>query len=123
MLVVPIAQDGCLPTTKCKIANTYRKKRALLFAAGAFQTLEHSSSTCFELKAVTEAEKQTVTLKDDRIETEACYKTLCAAFNKTATTPPFDPDSTRFPTRKELPDIPGAPPGAAWVWGENDYVC
>jgi len=86
MLVVPIAQDGCLPTTKCKIANTYRKKRALLFAAGAFQTLEHSSSTCFELKAVTEAEKQTVTLKDDRIETEACYKTLCAAFNKTATT-------------------------------------
>ncbi|MCJ1367658.1 hypothetical protein MMC16_006792 [Acarospora aff. strigata] len=43
-------------------------------------------------------------------------------FNKTATTPPFDPDSTIFPTRKELPAIVGAPPGAAWVWGENDYI-
>ena len=42
--------------------------------------------------------------------------------NKTALTIPFDPDSTIFPTRKELPEIPGAPPGAAWVWGENDYV-
>jgi len=44
-------------------------------------------------------------------------------FNKTATTPPFDPDSTIFPLRKDLPAIPGAPVGAAWVWGENDYVC
>lgn len=43
--------------------------------------------------------------------------------NKTATTIPWDPDSTKFPTRKELPDIPGAPKEAAWVWGENDYVC
>lgn len=43
-------------------------------------------------------------------------------FNKTALTIPFDPNSTKFPTRKELPEIPGAPPGAAWVWGENDYV-
>lgn len=42
--------------------------------------------------------------------------------NKTATTIPFDPDSTRFPTRKELPKIAGAPDGAAWVWGEHDYV-
>lgn len=43
--------------------------------------------------------------------------------NKTATTIPWDPDCTKFPTRKELPQIPGAPPEAAWVWGENDYVC
>jgi hypothetical protein len=35
---------------------------------------------------------------------------------------PFDPNSTKFPSRKELPDIPGAPKGAAWVWGEDDYV-
>ena len=42
--------------------------------------------------------------------------------NKTATTIPWDPDSTRFPTRKELPQIAGAPAGAAWVWGENDFV-
>jgi hypothetical protein len=42
--------------------------------------------------------------------------------NKTATTIPWDPDSTKFPTRKELPQIPGAPPEAAWVWGDNDYV-
>ncbi|KAF2146047.1 uncharacterized protein K452DRAFT_242544 [Aplosporella prunicola CBS 121167] len=42
--------------------------------------------------------------------------------NKTATTIPWDPDSTKFPTRSELPKIPGAPDGAAWVWGENDYI-
>jgi hypothetical protein len=42
--------------------------------------------------------------------------------NKTATTIPWDPDSTIFPTRKELPQIPGAPAEAAWVWGDNDYV-
>lgn len=42
--------------------------------------------------------------------------------NKTATTIPFDPDSTKFPTRKELPRIEGAPKDAAWVWGENDFV-
>lgn len=42
--------------------------------------------------------------------------------SKTATTIPFDPDSTKFPTRKELPKIQGAPDGAAWVWGENDFI-
>ncbi|KAH0127949.1 hypothetical protein KCU66_g5229, partial [Aureobasidium melanogenum] len=43
--------------------------------------------------------------------------------NKTASlSMPFDPDSTIFPTRKELPTIPGAPEGAAWVWGENDNI-
>lgn len=42
--------------------------------------------------------------------------------NKTATTIPWDPDCTKFPTRKELPKIPGAPEDAAWVWGDNDYV-
>lgn len=42
--------------------------------------------------------------------------------NKTATTIPWDPNCTKFPGRKELPTIPGAPPEAAWVWGENDNV-
>jgi hypothetical protein len=42
--------------------------------------------------------------------------------NKTATTIPWDPDCTKFPTRKELPQIPGAPLEAAWVWGDSDYV-
>ncbi|KAF2006249.1 hypothetical protein P154DRAFT_603719 [Amniculicola lignicola CBS 123094] len=42
--------------------------------------------------------------------------------NKTASTIPWDPDCTIFPTRKELPQINGAPPEAAWVWGDNDYV-
>ncbi|KAF2810797.1 uncharacterized protein BDZ99DRAFT_462116 [Mytilinidion resinicola] len=42
--------------------------------------------------------------------------------NKTATTIPWDPDCTKFPTRQELPVIPGAPEGAAWVWGDNDYI-
>ncbi|KAF2179086.1 hypothetical protein K469DRAFT_741767 [Zopfia rhizophila CBS 207.26] len=42
--------------------------------------------------------------------------------NKTATTIPWDPDCTKFPTRKELPSIPGAPPEAAWVWGDDDYL-
>lgn len=35
---------------------------------------------------------------------------------------PWNPDATRFPTRKELPKIPGAPEGAAWVWGKDDQV-
>jgi hypothetical protein len=42
--------------------------------------------------------------------------------NKTATTIPWDPNSTKFPTRKELPKIPGAPDDAAWVWGDDDNV-
>ncbi|KAH8731610.1 hypothetical protein GQ44DRAFT_736039 [Phaeosphaeriaceae sp. PMI808] len=42
--------------------------------------------------------------------------------NKAATQIPFNPDSTKFPTRKELPEIPGAPPEAAWVWGKNDHI-
>ncbi|KAF1814565.1 hypothetical protein P152DRAFT_279092 [Eremomyces bilateralis CBS 781.70] len=41
--------------------------------------------------------------------------------NKTASTIPWDPESTKFPTRKELPPIAGAPPEAAWVWGEDDF--
>lgn len=42
--------------------------------------------------------------------------------DKTATTIPWDPNSTKFPTRKELPKIPGAPEDAAWVWGKEDNV-
>lgn len=42
--------------------------------------------------------------------------------NKTATTIPWDPNSTKFPTRKELPKIDGAPDEAAWVWGTDDYI-
>ncbi|KAH1487666.1 hypothetical protein KXX42_003076 [Aspergillus fumigatus] len=33
---------------------------------------------------------------------------------------PWDPSCTRFPSRKELPTLTGAPEGAAWVWGEDD---
>ncbi|MCJ1358895.1 MAG: hypothetical protein MMC33_008895 [Icmadophila ericetorum] len=40
--------------------------------------------------------------------------------DSTATSIPFNPDSTKFPTRKELPKIPDAPEGAAWVWGKDD---
>ncbi|KAL8951172.1 MAG: hypothetical protein Q9222_002832 [Ikaeria aurantiellina] len=43
-------------------------------------------------------------------------------FNKTATAIPFDPDCTRFPSRKDVPRRADAPPGAAWVWGEDDQV-
>ncbi|MCJ1302419.1 hypothetical protein MMC08_005222 [Hypocenomyce scalaris] len=32
----------------------------------------------------------------------------------------FDPNSKSLPKRADLPDIPGAPPGAAWFWGEHD---
>ena len=34
----------------------------------------------------------------------------------------FDPESDNLPKRSELPDIPGAPNGAAWFWGEDDEV-
>ncbi|KAI9803963.1 MAG: hypothetical protein M1833_000244 [Piccolia ochrophora] len=43
-------------------------------------------------------------------------------FQKTATTIPFDPESTRFPTRKDVPRAQGAPEEAAWVWGEDDQL-
>jgi hypothetical protein len=33
---------------------------------------------------------------------------------------PFDPDQETFPKLEELPKIPNAPPGAAWVWGPED---
>ncbi|KAL4873723.1 hypothetical protein BDV12DRAFT_207512 [Aspergillus spectabilis] len=35
---------------------------------------------------------------------------------------PWNPDASRFPSRKELPKIPGAPDGAAWVWGKDDQI-
>ena len=36
---------------------------------------------------------------------------------------PWNPDSTSFPTRKELPKISDqAPEGAAWVWGSDDQL-
>ncbi|RAL11137.1 uncharacterized protein BO97DRAFT_444077 [Aspergillus homomorphus CBS 101889] len=35
---------------------------------------------------------------------------------------PWDPTCTRFPTRKELPKIPGAPKDAAWAWGKDDEL-
>ncbi|OAL39437.1 hypothetical protein AYO20_01307 [Fonsecaea nubica] len=34
----------------------------------------------------------------------------------------FDPDSDSLPKRAELPDIPGAPKGAAWFWGKDDEL-
>ncbi|PVH94031.1 hypothetical protein DM02DRAFT_618901 [Periconia macrospinosa] len=42
--------------------------------------------------------------------------------DKTPTTIPWDPNCNKFPSRKELPSIPGAPEGAAWVWGEDDNI-
>lgn len=35
---------------------------------------------------------------------------------------PWDPNSTSFPTRKQLPKIEGAPDEAAWVWGPEDFI-
>jgi hypothetical protein len=35
---------------------------------------------------------------------------------------PWNPDSARFPSRSELPKIPGAPDDAAWVWGKDDQA-
>jgi len=44
--------------------------------------------------------------------------------NKTATAIPFDPNSTKFPQRKDVPQAKYGPEGVAtaWVWGENDMV-
>jgi len=42
--------------------------------------------------------------------------------NKTATTIPWDPDCTRFPSRKDVPRREDAPEEAAWVWGKDDYI-
>ena len=44
--------------------------------------------------------------------------------SKNATTIPFDPDSTKFPRRKDVPKAKYGPEGVptAWVWGEKDMV-
>lgn len=44
--------------------------------------------------------------------------------HKTATTIPFDPNCTKFPQRKDVPQAPYAPPEmpTAWVWGETDFI-
>ena len=42
--------------------------------------------------------------------------------HKTTMSVPFDPNATSFPNRKDVPTREGAPPGAAWVWGEDDQV-
>src|SRR5215469_6333230 len=41
---------------------------------------------------------------------------------KAALTIPWDPNSTKFPSRHELPKIAGAPDQAAWVWGSDDNI-
>ncbi|KAJ5677138.1 cyclase [Penicillium maclennaniae] len=35
---------------------------------------------------------------------------------------PWDPNCTRFPRLNELPQLPNAPEGAAWVWGKDDQL-
>jgi hypothetical protein len=35
---------------------------------------------------------------------------------------PWDPNSLSFPSHDELPKLPDAPEGAAWVWGKEDQV-
>ena len=42
---------------------------------------------------------------------------------KVEMTLPFDPDSTVFPARKDVPRRDDAPENAAWVWGKDDNVC
>ena len=44
--------------------------------------------------------------------------------NKSAATIPFDPNCSKFPLRKDVPQPPYAPPGVptAWVWGETDFI-
>lgn len=44
-------------------------------------------------------------------------------FQTSPTSIPWNPNCTKFPTRRELPKIEGAPEEAAWVWGEDDFVC
>lgn len=35
---------------------------------------------------------------------------------------PWDPASTNFPSRSQLPPIAGAPKDAAWFWGDDDQL-
>jgi hypothetical protein len=36
--------------------------------------------------------------------------------------PKWNPNWNHFPPRRTLKVIPGAPPGAAWFWGPDDYL-
>lgn len=42
--------------------------------------------------------------------------------NRTASALPWDPNCTKFPTRKDVPKREDAPEGAAWVWGQHDQI-
>ncbi|KAJ5640878.1 hypothetical protein N7528_000503 [Penicillium herquei] len=35
---------------------------------------------------------------------------------------PWDPTCDQFPSLKQLPKLPNAPEGAAWVWGKDDQI-
>ncbi|KAJ5224643.1 uncharacterized protein N7469_008146 [Penicillium citrinum] len=35
---------------------------------------------------------------------------------------PWDPNALSFPSHDELPSLPDAPEGAAWVWGKDDQL-
>ena len=45
-------------------------------------------------------------------------------WSKSASTIPFDPDATKLPLRKDVPQPAYAPTGVqtAWIWGENDQL-
>lgn len=45
------------------------------------------------------------------------FKNIKITFDK-----PWDPNSNDFPSRKDLPQIAGAPDGASWFWGKNDNL-
>ncbi|RAQ53738.1 hypothetical protein AFGD_006842 [Aspergillus flavus] len=61
----------------------------------------------------------------DHLSTSPASPSPNPNFNMTTQLPdnlPWDPNCTQFPSRKELPNIPGAPEGAAWVWGKDDQI-
>lgn len=64
-------------------------------------------------------------LKDKALDRLSQVKDSLVAVTTTSKPPtqiPWDPDYTAFPTRRELPRIEGAPEGAAWFWGKDDFV-
>lgn len=113
-------------TVNCGATVLMHNQRGRIFISLEF--LESSQTSSCRSKShklsITSPQRVNITMAEPKNNSNSRLTQITdfLTMNKTATTIPWDPDSTKFPSRKELPDIPGAPKEAAWAWGPDDYV-
>ncbi|KAJ5753037.1 hypothetical protein N7520_009954 [Penicillium odoratum] len=60
--------------------------------------------------------------KRPRAESAVSCKTINMSKTQDPNQLPWDPSCTQFPLLADLPKLPNAPEGAAWVWGDDDQL-